>query len=101
MDVFVLPSLFEGKPVVGIETQAAALNTYMSDTITKTVKISEYVTYLNIKENPKKWAEEIVKNSRNYERKNMQDVMKSNGYDIKELAKNMEECYQKLARGEE
>lgn len=100
MDVFVLPSLFEGKPVVGIETQAAGLKTYMSDTITKTVKISEYVTYLSLKEEPKKWAEEIIENGKTYPRKNMQEVMKENDYDIKNLARKMEELYKILVRGE-
>lgn len=99
MDVFVLPSLFEGKPVVGIETQAAALKTYMANTITKTVKISEYITYLKLEDKPKKWAEEIIKNAKSYPRKNMQEVMKNNGYDIKEVTKKMEEFYELLVRG--
>ena len=41
MDVFILPSLFEGLPVVGIEAQAAGLKCIMSDTITDEVKITD------------------------------------------------------------
>lgn len=100
MDVFVLPSLFEGKPVVGIETQAASLKTYMSDTITKTVKISKLVEYLDINEEPKKWAEEIIRTGKEYERTNMYNVMLENNYDIKGVAKSIEDFYIKMVKGE-
>lgn len=93
MDVFVLPSLFEGKPVVVVETQAAGLKTYISDTITKTVKFSEYVEYLSIKDEPKKWAEIITKDGYNYDRKNMYEIMIHNNYEIKEIAKSIEKLY--------
>lgn len=101
MDVFVLPSLFEGKPVVGIETQAAALKCYMSDTITRTVKISEYVEYLDITKEPQEWAKIILETGRNYLRQNMQEVMKKNDYDIKELTKKLEEIYKMIVKEEE
>ena len=91
-----LPSLFEGKPIVGIETQAAALKTYMSNTITKTVKISEYVEYLDINDNPKKWAEEIIKIGKNYKRINMQDIILKNGYYIKNVTEEIENIYLNL-----
>lgn len=93
MDIFILPSLFEGKPVVGIETQAAALKSYISDTITKTVKFSEYIEFLNIKDSPKLWAKEILKHKSKYLRKNMQETIIENGYDISYVAKKMEEIY--------
>lgn len=95
MDVFVLPSLFEGKPVVAIETQAAALKTYMSNTITKTLKISDYIQYLDIKDNPKKWAKKIIKTGMQYNRIDMVDTIRENNYDIVEVAKEIEKIYLK------
>ncbi len=98
MDVFVLPSLFEGKPVVGIETQAAAVKSYVSDTITKTLKISEYIEYLDINSEPKEWAKRIIEEGKNYDRKNMYDIILKNNYDIKGVAKNIEEIYFNLIK---
>ncbi len=46
MNIFVLPSLFEGLPVVGIEAQSSGLDVLLADNITREVKINENVYYL-------------------------------------------------------
>ncbi len=61
MDCFVLPSLYEGLPVVGVEAQINGLNCFLSDTITKEVKINGNVKFLSIKQTPEYWAKEILK----------------------------------------
>ena len=48
MDVFCLPSLYEGLPVVGIEAQASGLPCVLSTKIDKGVKISEECIFKNI-----------------------------------------------------
>lgn len=62
MDAFILPSLFEGLPVVGIEAQAAGLPCFMSDTITEEVNITGTVTYLPIDKGAEIWADVICNN---------------------------------------
>lgn len=56
MDCFVLPSLYEGLPVVGIEVQASNLPFFMSDTITKECMLNDNVYSLSINDEPKNWA---------------------------------------------
>ena len=48
MDVFVMPSLYEGFPVTGVEAQAAGLPCVFSDTITRNVKILDQVYYVSL-----------------------------------------------------
>lgn len=100
MDVFVLPSLYEGKPFVGIETQTASLKSYLSDTITKTLKFTDYIEYLKLDLTPKEWADEILISGTNYKRKNMRKKVEENGYDIKEVTKNIENMYINLMKAE-
>lgn len=96
MDLFLLPSLFEGLPVVGIEAQAAGLKCVMSDTITKEVAITKNVKFCSLKNDSlEKWANEILED-KDYERKNMSQEIIDAGYSIKEEAKKLQEIYLKM-----
>lgn len=101
MDVFLLPSLFEGLPVVGVEAQAAGLKCLFSDTITKEVAITENIKYLSLeKDSIEKWVDEIIKN-RTYERKDTSLEIKKAGYSIKEEAQKIEDRYMKMLNEKE
>lgn len=60
MDCFVMPSLYEGLPVVGIETQANGLDCFLSDSITREVKVNENVEFLSISSSAACWCDAIV-----------------------------------------
>ena len=60
MDVFVLPSHFEGLPTVGVEAQCTGLPCVLSDTITAETKITENCMFLPAKEAPSEWADAIL-----------------------------------------
>lgn len=94
MDVFVLPSIYEGLPYVGIEAQVNGLLCIFSDSITKELELTENVTYLSLSGKPKEWAERIVKIiQENKERKT--HVIRE--YDIENSAQELVSIYQRAA----
>lgn len=58
MDVFCLPSRFEGLPISAIEAQAAGLRCLISENVTKEVQITELVSFLPLEETY--WAEALA-----------------------------------------
>ena len=94
MDCFILPSHFEGLPLVVIEAQCIGLKSYLSDVIADEVKITDIVDFISLKESPEYWAKQILLN-RNYIRKDMTDEIKKAGYDIKTEIKRIEQFYLK------
>ena len=63
MDVFLLPSRFEGAPISAVEAQAATVPTIISDRVTDEVVISNNTIQLPIT-NAVLWAENIIRLSK-------------------------------------
>lgn len=96
LDVFILPSKKEGLPVVGVESQAAGLKCFYSNTITEQVKITELVEFLSLEVSPKVWANQILKYKNGYNRENMyNEILKAN-YDIRKIAEDLGEFYHNI-----
>lgn len=96
MDVLILPSLFEGFPLVLVEGQTAGLPCVVSNKVTHDVKITDLVEFLSIEDEPKLWADKIA-NIPIYERSTIKNKVKLQikkaGYDIKDNAKKLENIY--------
>lgn len=92
MDVFLLPSLYEGLPVVGVEAQCTGLPCFMSkDVITDEVKIAENVKFIELGKSAKDWADIIL--SSDLSRRNTYDELKNAGYFMEQTVKELEEFY--------
>lgn len=94
MDVYLMPSLYEGLPVTGIEAQAAGLPLLVSDTVSKELRLTECVEFLSLKCSARKWAERAVSLSQKQRADHINEI-RQKGYDIRSIAEQLEEIYEK------
>lgn len=84
-DAFILPSLYEGFPVVGIESQATGLPIFYSDAVTKEASVEELAHYISLDKRASEWANIIVSvtNKSMNNRHGRTEYLKANGFDAK------------------
>ena len=98
MDCFVLPSLFEGLPVVGIEAQAAGLPCIFSDRVTDEVLLSPEARRVSLRADDADWAGEIAAAMRlQTDRTKGMDTVRQAGYDIHTEAQKLQARYLAMA----
>lgn len=95
MDGFLLPSLFEGLPVVGVEAQASGLPCAFSDGITREVSLSDRAHFLSLKRSAQDWARfaVVMAEDAKENREAYADVIKSAGYEINDTARWLQNFY--------
>ena len=96
-DVFVLPSIWEGLPVVGVEAQTADLPCIFADTVTAEIGILEKTRFLDLKEGCDRWAQAVQVALQNKERTDVSAVIARHGYDISVESRKLQARYLKLA----
>ena len=100
MDCFLLPSLYEGLPVVGVEAQVNGLKCYFANTITKEAKISENILFLSIKQDSSNWARQIV-NDFKLQNNSRIDYFNVEKFDIQNQSIKLLSLYQNMVENSE
>lgn len=60
IDIFFLPSFFEGLPVTGVEAQAMGLPCVISDTVTKELVYTDLVEYVSLDQSLDQWSNVLL-----------------------------------------
>lgn len=99
LDFFILPSRYEGLPVVLAEVQASGLSALISDTVTNEINVTNTLYYFSLKKSPMEWCEYIIKlyNESKETNRNI-SIMKEGKYDIVYQANNLLKKYIKLMK---
>lgn len=92
-DLFIMPSIYEGLPLVGIEAQASGLPCIFSDEITNEVKINDNVFFISLKDTYKKWIDVIDNIQLSNNKVQLNDNVKNSIFDIKTASKMLTEIY--------
>jgi len=92
MDVFCLPSRFEGLGIVLVEAQSAGLKCLASDAVPDEAKITENLRFLPLTEED--WVQAALEIAKGYVRKDMYEEVTEAGYNIVKQVKTVEEFYQ-------
>ena len=93
MDLFLMPSTFEGQPFVLIEAQCSGLPCLVSDVINNDICLTNNIETFPLSKPPTAWAEEIKSILDHYNRKSEQETIEARGYSISGTINYLEKVY--------
>ena len=100
MDVFFMPSLYEGLPVSAVEAQAAGLPCIYSDKVPRETDITDTGVFLSLDDGIGKWANALETAIDNGRLPNNQILLEQRGYSAKANAELLMQHYEQIIRKE-
>ncbi len=100
MDVFFLPSLFEGLPLTGVEAQAMGLPSLLSDSITAELIYTDLVEMESLASPVSRWCEKLEELAAlRPDRASYSETLKNSVYSSEGAGKRLSGLYEKLLMG--
>lgn len=95
MDVFVLPSLFEGLGIVGVEAQASGLQIFASEHVPRMMDVTNTVNFLKLDKTL--WLHKLsTLQISHHNRREMGEKVMGSRFDIKTQVENLYNYYEQL-----
>lgn len=97
MDVFLMPSLYEGLPVSMVEAQTAGLPCCVSTGVPRESAITDLVQFRSLEDSPEQWADWVLACA-DLPRENMADQMVKAGFDISQTSQWLQNYYLEVVK---
>lgn len=99
MDVFLLPSKYEGLGLVFLEAQINGLKCFASDCVPREVNLNDQTTFISLDEMPERWADFILESDCG-DRSELSDkaCRAAETYDIRQCVSHLEKEYLSMVK---
>lgn len=92
-DCYVMPSLYEGLPVAGVEAQCSGLPCIFSENVTDEVALSPNVTFLSLQQPISQWADAVLTFRDTPHDPQAAQAVRAAGYDVRYGAEQLMNFY--------